>query len=82
MCVNRAIGQNRGGHGSDQRGHARGREEPLGHGEMLRDLCAAVQQVRTTLTRLASALARRFQRTTNHTDYFPLQFIRHNLLYI
>lgn len=46
MCVNRAIGQNRGGNGPDQRGHARGGEESVGHGEVLRHLCAAVQQVR------------------------------------
>lgn len=48
MCVNRAIGQNRGRNGPDQRGHARSREEFVGHGEVLRHLRAAVQQVRTT----------------------------------
>lgn len=47
MCVNRAIGQNRGGHGPDQRGHARSREESVGDGEMLRHLCPSLQQVRT-----------------------------------
>lgn len=45
VCVDRAIGQDRGGHGPDQRGHARGGEEPLRHGEVLRYLCAPVQQV-------------------------------------
>lgn len=45
VCVDRAIGQDRGGHGPDQRGHARGGEESLRHGEVLRYLCAAVQQV-------------------------------------
>lgn len=46
VCVDRTIGQNRGGNGSDQRRHARSGKESVGDGEMLRHLCSAVQQVR------------------------------------
>lgn len=39
----RAIGPHRGGHGPDQCGHARGREELEWHGEMLRTVCSTLQ---------------------------------------
>ena len=48
--VHRTTGPHRGGHGPDQRGHERGREELEWHGEMLRHLRAALQQVSYSAT--------------------------------
>ena len=47
MCACRAAGQSGGGDGQDQRRYARCREEPRGHGEVLRPLRAPLEEVRS-----------------------------------
>lgn len=55
-CKCRAIGQSGGGDGQDQRGYAWRREEPRGHGEVLRPLRAPLEEVCTRATFLMKLL--------------------------
>ena len=57
LCVNRAAGPGGGGHGPNQPGYEGRREEPRRHGEVLRPLCPAMEEVRLNINVLTNDLS-------------------------